>query len=70
MMVLWRQIHVIETDDGDDGMVIAEIKELKKENRVECDALKELCEMHGADPPKNTSFLYPSSDNSRIDISR
>ena len=47
MVVLWRQIHVISSDYGDDEMVMGEIKKLKGDNRVEYDALKELSEMDG-----------------------
>ncbi len=44
MLVLWRQIQVIETDDADDDAVLAEINKLKEEKPVEYYALKELCD--------------------------
>ena len=47
MVVLWRQIHVISNGYGDYEMVMDEIKKLKGDNMVECDALKELSEMDG-----------------------
>ena len=30
ILVLWRKIHVLETDDADDDLVIGEINKLKQ----------------------------------------
>ena len=35
IMVLWRQIHVIETRDADDDLVIAKINKLNQDNSVQ-----------------------------------
>ena len=42
---LWRQIHVIQTGDAEDEMVIAQINKLKTDGSAENKVLKELCEM-------------------------
>lgn len=48
MAVFWRLVQVLETEDADDDVVLAEINKLKEDNVVECYALKELCGDDGA----------------------
>ena len=35
IVVPWRQIHMIETDDADNDLVVAKINKLKHDNSVE-----------------------------------
>ena len=42
MVVLWRQIHVIETDLANNDLLMSEISKLKPDYIVEYQALKEL----------------------------
>ena len=48
MIVIWRQVRVIGTDEANDRAVLSEIEKMKEKNWDEYSAMKEFCSRNGS----------------------